>query len=244
MLMLLQLGKASSTDSLAPWVWAGIFASFAILDRYAGMTVVMTGTILLAGTKTKSITDLVRRLFIFLSIAMLPACLWFYRNYAISSTLTGYRAESARTFLQSSYDLLNVLSLWFLPSWLPFRYRAYLIIFLVILFLFLLFVVGRRHVHVIDIAAIRPFLFFTFLYTVFMIYTTSTTALSPIDDRYMSPIFAPLILSLFYLLDRLTYQYGLNTENSVPRAVIAISLLIWLMYPVVTTYRAVKAYRK
>jgi hypothetical protein len=242
LLMLLQVARAGSTDSFASWGLAGMFASLAILDRYAGMTAVMTGTIVLAGTKTNTIASFVRRLFLFLSIAMLPICLWFYRNYEISSTITGYRAEAARTFLQSGYDMLNVLTLWFLPGSLPFLYRFGLIILSTILFVGIVFVVFRMNIAVLDIIEILPFLLFTLLYTIFMIYTTSTTALSPIDDRYMSPIFAPLILSLFYLIDKLTYKYGVKTGNSLPHAVIATSLVIWLMYPIVTTYRAVKAY--
>jgi hypothetical protein len=242
MLMLLQVERVGSTYSLASWVLAGIFASLAVLDRYAGITVVMTGTILLAAKRTNSIASLVRRLFIFLSIAILPISLWFYRNYEISSTITGYRVASARTFIQSSYDMTNVLSLWFLPRSVPFLYRFYLLILLIIISLLIVLVVVRINIAVVDIIEIIPFLLFTFIYTIFMIYTTSTTALSQTDDRYMSPIFTPLILSLFYLIDRLMYKYSVKTGNTFPRAIIATSLVIWLMYPIFTTYRTVKAY--
>ena len=242
MLMLLQIESARSTDSLASWVLAGMFASLAVLDRYAGIIVVVTGMILLATKRTNSIASLVRRLSLFLLIAMLPISLWFYRNYEISSTITGYRAEAARTFLQSSHDMLNVLSLWFLPGSLPFLYRFCLMILLMFLFVGIVFVVFRRNISVRDILDTLPFLLFTFIYAIFMIYTTSTTALSPIDDRYLSPIFAPLILSLFYLVDRLTYKYSVSTGNTLPRAVVTTALVIWLVYPIVTTYRTVKMY--
>jgi hypothetical protein len=242
MLMLLQLERVDSTDSLASWALAGIFASLAVLDRYAGIIVVMTGMIVLATKRTNSIASLVRRLFIFLFIAMLPISLWFYRNYEISSTITGYRAEAARTFLRSSYDMLNVLSLWFLPGSLPVLYRLGLIILSLVLIVGIMLVVFKMNIAVVDIIEIIPFLLFTLLYTIFMIYTTSTTALSPIDDRYMSPIFAPLILSLFYLIDRLMYKYSVTTGNTLPRAILATSLVIWLIYPIFATYRSVKAY--
>jgi hypothetical protein len=242
MLMLLQLERVGFTSSPASWVLAGIFASLAILDRYAGITVVMTGTILLAAKRTNSIASLVRRLFIFLSIAILPISLWFYRNYQISSTITGYRVAAERTLVQSGYDLINVLSLWFLPSSVPLRYRVYLIVLLIIIFLLIVLVVFRIKIAIVDFIEIIPFLLFTSIYTIFMVYTTSTTALSPIDDRYMSPIFTPLILSLFYLLDRLIYKYSVKTGNTFPRAIIATSLVIWLIYPIFTTYRTVKTY--
>lgn len=242
MLMLLQIESARSTDSPASWVLAGTFASLAVLDRYAGIIVVITGMILLAAKRSNSIASVVQRLSVFLFIALLPICLWFYRNYEISSTMTGYRAEAARTFLQSSQDMLNVLSVWFLPGSVPFPYRVCLMILLTFLFVGIVFIVFRRNFAVGNVLDILPFLLFTPIYAIFMIYTTSTTALSPIDDRYLSPIFAPLILSLFYLVDRLTYKYSLNVGNTLPRAVVATVLVIWLVYPIVKTYRTVKMY--
>jgi len=242
MLMLLQVERARSTDSLASWVLAGLFAALAVLDRYAGIIVVTTGIILLTTKRTNSIVSLVRRLSLFLFIAMLPISLWFYRNYEISSTITGYRAEAARTFLQSSYDMLNVLTLWFLPESLPFPYRGWLTLLLLTLCVGIVFVVFRKIIAAVDFLEIFPFLLFILIYMTFMIYTTSTTALSPIDDRYLSPIFVPLILSLFYLVDQLTYPYSVNTGNTIPRAVIATALVIWLIYPIATTYRTVKVY--
>ena len=242
MLMFLQIERAGSTDAVVPWVLAGLFASLAILDRYAGITVVLVGAILLAAKRTNSIASRVRRLFLFLSIALLPISLWFYRNYQISSTITGYRAESGRTFLQSGYDLINVLSLWFLPASGPLLYRITLLIVLMSLFVSIALFVFRIKIAVRDVREIVPFLLFTFLYAVFMIYTTSTTALSPIDDRYMSPIYAPLMLSLFYLLDRLIYQSSLKTGNTFVRAIIVASLAIWLIYPLIRTYRTTQTY--
>ena len=73
-----------------------------------------------------------------------------------------------------------------------------------------------------------------------MIYTTSTTALSQIDDRYMSPLFIPLILSVFYLLDRWMDKYSAKTGNTLPRTILATFLVIWLIYPILVTYKTVK----
>ena len=239
LLMLLQFEKAVPAQSRVDWVWAGIFAALAILTRYAGISVVLTGALVLALQRADRGASLIRRLFLFLSITMLPIGLWFYRNYNLSSTITGYRVESARTVIQTGYDLINVLSLWFLPEWVPFPYRGYFTVFLVILFGSIVFIVCRAHCSFMGIRAIIPFLVFTLLYTLLMLYTTSTTALSPIDDRYMSPLFVPLILSLFYLLDRGMHIYMEESLNPFPRAVLATTILIWLMHPTVMTYRLV-----
>lgn len=240
MLMLLQFEKADSTDSLAPWIWTGIFASLAVLDRYAGIIIVVTGSILLAAKRTNSVSSRVRRLFLFLLIAMLPISLWFYRNYELSSTITGYRVESARTLIQSIHGTLKVMSLWFLPRLIPLQYRISLLIVLMTLFLLIVFRVLRINTAVADMIEVIPFLLFILLYTLFIIYTTSTTALSEIDDRYMSPIFAPLILSLFYLIDTWMYKYAVKTGNTIPQTILAAFLVIWLMYPALITYKTVK----
>ncbi len=241
MLMLLQLERADFSDSLAPWILTGILAALAILDRYAGIIVLVIGIILLAAKRTNSIASRLRRLFLFLSIAMLPISLWFYRNFEISSTITGYRVESTRPLIQSIHDTIKVLSLWFLPRLIPLHYRVPLLALLMILFLWIVFAVLRIKITAADFTEIIPCLLFTFLYTLFMIYTTSTTALSEIDDRYMAPVFVPLILSLFYLLDRWMYKHSLQTGNTFPRAILATSLAIWLIYPILGTYKTVKA---
>jgi hypothetical protein len=242
MLMLLQLQRDDFAHCLTPWVLTGMFAALAILDRYAGITVLITGAILLAAKRMDNLISLVGRLSLSLSIAVLPVSLWVYRNYAISSTVTGYRAASTRTWIETGYDMLNVLSIWFLPPSVPFRFRMYLIPLLIVICSCIVFAVPGRKIATADIKAIIPFLLFTGIYSVFMIYTTSTTALSPIDDRYMSPIFVPLILSLFYLLDRLMSQSSPAAGNAIYRAIIAASLAIWLTYPIITVFKMVKAY--
>jgi 4-amino-4-deoxy-L-arabinose transferase-like glycosyltransferase len=241
MLILLQFERSDFTDSPVPWALTGLFAALAILDRYAGIVLVITGIVLLAVKRTNSITSRLGRLVLFLSIAMLPISLWFYRNYKISSTITGYRVAADRTFLQSIHDTIKILSIWFLPRLIPLHYRVSLLLLLMIVVLWIVLRVLRIEITVADITEIIPFLLFTFLYTIFMIYTTSTTALSQIDDRYMSPIFIPLMLSLFYLLDRWMYKYSLNTENILPRTVLATCLVIWLIYPVAMTSKTVMA---
>ncbi len=240
MLLLLQFDRADFTVSLAPWILTGVFASLAILDRYAGIILVVTGAILLAIKSRNSIVFLVRHFLVFLSIAMLPISLWFYRNYEISSTITGYRVASARTFFQSSHEMIKVLSVWFLPRLIPLHFRVLLIILFIILFLLIIFAVFRINIAAVNITEIIPFLLFTLIYTLFMIYTTSTTALSEIDDRYMSPIFAPFILSIFYLMDQWIYRYKSKTGNALPHTILVTALAIWLIYPTLLTYKTVK----
>jgi hypothetical protein len=58
----------------------------------------------------------------------------------------------------------------------------------------------------------------------------------------MSPIFIPLILSLFYLIDSLMYQSSVKEGKTLSQAIIVASLVFWLLYPTVKTYRTVKAY--
>ena len=240
LLMLLQFEKDDPTDSGVAWVLAGIFAALTILTRYAGISVVLTGAIVLALQRVDRGISWIRRLALFLSMSMLPIGLWFYRNYALSSTITGYRVESARTVIQTGYDLINVLSLWFLPEWVPYLYRWYLIIFFGILFGSIILLVYKAQRSLVEIREIIPFLVFALLYTLVIVYTTSTTALSPIDDRYMSPLFVPLMLSLFYLLDRGLHNYSGKSGTTFPRVMLATSILIWLIHPIFMTYGIVK----
>jgi hypothetical protein len=79
--------------------------------------------------------------------------------------------------------------------------------------------------------ALLPFLLFIGVYATFMISTTATTALSPIDNRYMSPIVAPVILSVIYAAIRAVQLYSRISAAKLLPITVAAATFAWMLYP-------------
>jgi hypothetical protein len=93
----------------------GIFAAFACIDRYAGVTIVLSGAIFLLFQK-KSFLIKVKDIFIFGVISCLPFAIWVARNYMVSSTLLGVRLPSTYGLrLNIERSILSVYT-WFTPN--------------------------------------------------------------------------------------------------------------------------------
>ena len=110
---------------------AGIFTALACLDRYAGVTIVLTAAVFLLfrsiGIKKYSRKSLyrglergflikVRDIFIFGVISCLPFAVWVARNYTVSSTLLGVRLPSTYGLrLNIKRSILSVYT-WITPD--------------------------------------------------------------------------------------------------------------------------------
>jgi hypothetical protein len=71
---------------------AAVFAALSCLQRYAGLTTVITGGILTLFFNRKiPLYSRFKRSFLFGLIAILPLCLWIMRNRLISSTNIDYQ---------------------------------------------------------------------------------------------------------------------------------------------------------
>jgi hypothetical protein len=242
LLALLQLQKSASSPSLTVPLISGLYVALACLTRYAGITLIVTGVILLIVHRPGSLVLTARNILAFLAVAAGPFALWLARNYLISSTLTGDRVLSKVTFLQTLYQTLSVVSLWFLPKAIPVRPRVLLVaLFLVAVSALCVYAMVRYRWREWKTIArdCSPLLLFIGIYTAFMIFTTATTALSPIDNRYMSPIFVPLIITITYALGMMVRLYAGDHLPKKAMALAATCVLLWVFYPASGTYRLV-----
>jgi hypothetical protein len=75
-----------------------------------------------------------------------------------------------------------------------------------------------------------------------MVFTTATTALSPIDNRYMSPIYPPLILVMVYATSKLAQLYSGKVAARQLSIMLAVGAFVWMLYPAYTASALVRSY--
>lgn len=180
-------------------VWAAAFTALACLTRYSGVAIVITVALLLL-CRRESWPDKVRDIALYAAIAALPVGIWMARNFLIAGVFSGYRTASATPLSQNITDMLHILAPWALPAggWLEgnaFLAPLGLLALAPVAAAGILAIRQYRESGRISAALLAPAAF-VLIYIMFFMATGSVTQLGTIDNRYMSPIYVPLIFTV------------------------------------------------
>jgi hypothetical protein len=179
------------THSTRRLIIAALIASIACITRYAAITIIATGAIvILMDTKLygrKKITHL----FLFSGVSSLLLIINLARNYFVSETLTGHRERSITSFLNNMHNAGNAFC-----GWLPFfsenNSAAAWVAFILIAALAFTFIqqfLSKRRIA--DFLAMSAA--FSLLYILFMLVTATFSRFEELNSRFMSPVFIPLL---------------------------------------------------
>jgi hypothetical protein len=213
-------------------------AGLAWSTRYVGAAVVATGVAWILLQPHAAIAQRLGRVLRFSAVAAAPLGLWFARNLSLSSTAAGARGWSLSTPWTAVGEAMGTMSTWVLPGSIPAPARLAAIGCA-------LLIVGSSFVAVLRSStyngAMRVtlpsalLLLFAGIYVGALVASTSMTALDPIDDRYLAPIYAPLVMACAVLLDALLK----SARNAAVRLLLVASFGCWLAYPVTTSVRLI-----
>ncbi|MGI9077428.1 MAG: ArnT family glycosyltransferase [Gemmatimonadaceae bacterium] len=190
-------------------VLASAAASLACLTRYIGIAILVTGVaLLLVGSRPKSLRLRIKEAGIFATIASLPTAMWVFRNYLLSSTTTGKRFPPFHTFTDFASSAVDVVALWFLPSWVPRAARLLLgVVILLSLCVGLVLaardVLGKRRTQedpAPESLAILVAASFSILYLGLLVVLGSRSFFSSSAARYTAPAFIPIVVVLIGLM--------------------------------------------
>ncbi len=183
-----------------------------------------------------------------------PLALWFARNYILTKTVTAERFESTLTLDHNLKLAGKIISLWFLPTslaqimsgWVVF---TFLILVLLSLAVFIAYKFFAYKINPFDLPITGPVLFIC-IYGFMIMYSVTTTVLSPLGDRYLSMLFVPLLSVFLYFLymaqrDVISSRKDL-TEMPAKLAVFAVLAVfagVWLSSEInITAAQAYNAY--
>jgi hypothetical protein len=171
---------------------AAVIASLVSVTRYAGITIIGTGGILLLLNMNLPLRRKLQDIILYSAISPLLLIINLARNYTISGTMTGNRERSLTTVYENLHNVGSVLY-----DWLPFLNGHYngvewLVKFLILTLAFVCIKQFLKYHCLItyeNMAAV-----FSLLYILFMVVTASITRFETLTSRFLSPVFIPLIM--------------------------------------------------
>ncbi|HBG26853.1 MAG: hypothetical protein A2Y10_07695 [Planctomycetes bacterium GWF2_41_51] len=216
-----------------------IVTSIATLTRYPGVVLVPIGCFYIFFKIKGTYIGKIVRASLWGFVTSIPLLIWIMRNYLLTKTFTGERLEASLTLSHNLELTGKAINYWFLPLY-PAQLLSGWFVFILLLFLILSF--GLFLAYKFFIYKKKPFDFsltcqilFIFLYGYMIISSCTKIVLSPLSDRYLSPLFIPL-LSIFmyflYISMRMKTNIGKNQKEPscqfVSIIIIALFLGVWL----------------
>jgi hypothetical protein len=243
LLCLLDLERSARGGSRALLARAAAWAAVAILTRYAGLALLGPGLWISATRRGRTVRDRVTDGVVFGGIALLPLVGWMERNRLVSGTLLGGAATSSYSPLQAGYLALEVLSHWLVPPVGPSPWRAGLAAIALAAGAWAVARAWRAEAREPAGHAPRwplaPAVVWVATYSVMVIGWTSSAAVEQVNERYLVPLFLPLVGLAFRSLVALC---GPRPGARWSRGAALALCLVWLAYPAARTARHMVLY--
>lgn len=178
------------THSLRSLLLIGVIAGLACVTRYAGVSIVATGGLLmLCDGRLRWGGRKIGHMALYGLVSAVPLALNLYRNLRLTRTLTGYREKGNTPFSDNLHDFGSVLC-----DWLPFFNERYagaagvaVVFLLLITGIFVFRLVRKVDFFSYDTIAISFFV----VYASFILFTATVSRFQPLDSRLLSPLYLP-----------------------------------------------------
>ena len=228
--------------TISPLILFSTAASLACFTRYVGVIIILTGAVSIFIWKRKSLKEMFRHLAIFLLITILPTGLWILRNYFLSGTFVGQRAESSYTLSENLLFLFNTVLKWYLPLHIDEMQLFFLLLTAAAGIFAGIFLVKKRKIEVIRFNHFGPALLLILFYSGILVISSTTTAYDKIANRLLSPVFIPSIFIVFLFLDNILEWLSKHLRQRYVPIVFLIVIIVWLEYPAAKTFYNIEYY--
>lgn len=182
--------------SVSSLLLCAMIAAIAFITRYAGITFVATGLMLLLFDRTLLWRKKMVHLFLFGSCSISLLLMNLVRNTLISDSLTGPR-EAGTTGLSDNIYYYGKVICW----WLSVPDHAKVFVCGLSIFIFLVVcVLFTKHIWSVKayLSTENYFAAFFIVYTVFIIGVSTLSRFEQINNRFIAPLFIPLLVTLTY----------------------------------------------
>jgi len=235
------LDKFRSKQDYTSLFLLSIWASLACLTRYTGVILILTGMIFILIQQKRNLKEKFSQSLIFILITVLPIGIWIIRNYFISQTLTGQRAESSYSLSQNLGFFYDTLFPWYLPAN---SIITYLILLTFLSAAWILFKTNYdKQFNFKKIDKIFPSVLFVLFYSCIIIISSTTTAYDRISDRLLSPIYIPAVFILFFTLDKILTWLSMYFNKYAVCIFLTIGIVSLLRFPLHNTLYIIDEFR-
>jgi hypothetical protein len=233
LVFLFYLDRFIERKDYASFIIFSTAVALACLTRYIGMSLILTGVIVLFFFLRGNFKVRLRFIILFAVISVIPIGLWVLRNYQISGTHFGGRSPSMTTFSKNFELVYNILLNWgSFPPKGP-TVRTGILIVIIILAGFAGFY-SKEILTRLKTTFIKalPIILYIVFYLSFLLYSSTTYAFEQINWRYLSPIYIQLTILFLVLFDVLFEPFRKRFSVLFVNSVLTLSLVIWLVcYP-------------
>ena len=217
LLALAQLGRfyESKKYRQSAIIWSAVFAALAAVTRYMGITIILTAVILIMICTRLPLAQRLKYAIVYCGISIAPLTLWMIRNWLVIGHPIGNRsASNSRTITLA--DILrqtgDVLNLWLFSE----RSPGLLGLLLVVVVGFVAIGMSsvrrmisvRMRVQFKNLEPVLPFALFIVIYLLVFVIAFPSASWAKVHDRYISPIYVPVVgvlAILFYRLYKTTF---------------------------------------
>ena len=237
------LGQGKRTSLL----WAAVFTALACLTRYFGLTLPMTIVPLILLQRNTALVAKMKHITAYTLISVPPIALWMLRNFLLAERPTGPRPPSDSTLSYLLDFMLNTLSRWVFLDLPLGEFQRFAVALTGLALLALAIALGLSIIRAQQKGGTwtnwSPFYIFgsfALVYLISLLGSTATLTGEPPNNRYLSPVYIPLLFTAVFVMDRFLraeqQRKLLGTTNDlpfirtiVPRRVKQASLLIVLL---------------
>jgi len=223
-----------------------IAASLAAVTRYIGVVMIPIGLIvILLFSKTRRLNRLTSALAVSL-IASIPLLAFLIRNWLVSGSIMGPRHPPTITLLANALETARVIAGWFLPANLSDNGFVVLAGVLIVQLLLVAAFLEYRRTHDPKQSALllyAPILLFIVFYIAFLLFSTTTTNLNLVNDRYLIPVFVPLMLVIFGSLSIIIEEVQVRLNKAVVAVAFMLLTLLLLAWPLRVTLASAAHWR-
>jgi hypothetical protein len=233
-LLLAELYLVRQNSSLL--ILLSIVTALACLTRYIGITLIVSGWLIISLTEKISPKTKIWHSFLFILTVTGLFGLWIGRNYAVSSTFFGSSMLSDYTLADNVALTIQGVYFWWIPVAVIDRLgltglNIITVVALAIAITCFLRVVPKENRTALKVvlSQTRPIVTFVVIYTAFLVISCTVRRYDPIGIRFLSPIYAPVVILTLSgaqaVIQMMEKQYSKRKINSI---VVAISLIFLL----------------
>ncbi len=227
-LFIIRLEKSFLNHKVKDVLILSTLAALACLTKYLGVALVFSYLVVLLFLRINLKQKFINAV-IFSAISLTPLIFWIWRNYLVSGTLAGRRADSSTSLLKNFLLSIDSISIWFLPlkisPYIRVTIVGALITLLIIWYL-------RRNWDKIRNEGLQPLLLvswgFMAVYMGCLLAISSLVAFDRIDQRFTVHIYIPFIVSLIFVIDQ-NLKHLTFSRNTIKNAGLVLAGL-WIFY--------------
>ena len=219
------LNRRSGAPAL---VLSAVFAALAALTRYIGVTLIISGVLMLLSRRNVPVRQRLKHALAFGAISSLPLAAAMARNQLASGTLFGVRTEAAgqgpsgQSLFESLGQIVAVFHQWagpLFPIHWQVQHSPWLIACLLLLPAALLLVTPRPS------RESSVFWIFVLMYLAIIAVVAPLTVSQEIDSRYLVPIYVPSLFVAAFWLDAVLRGKPSGGMSAVRWALVALALV-------------------